>query len=92
MSRYIAAYDISDDHQRMNAARILLRYGDRLQKSVFEVWLEPDELPTIRRQLGPILSDGDLFELIPIDLSPSRDRWRWGTPHKEFAPVVVLGR
>ena len=92
MSRYVAAYDISSDLQRTAAAKVLLRYGDRLQKSLFEIWLDPDDLPTIRRELGPLLNRGDSFELIPIDLSPQRSRWRWGEPIETFEAVVVLGR
>ncbi len=32
----------------------------------------------MRRLVGSSLREGDLFELIPIDLSPHRDRWQWG--------------
>ena len=91
MSRYVAAYDISSDPHRTAVARLLLRYGDRLQKSVFEVWLEPEEVRTLRVELGPLLNDGDLFELIPIDLASTRGRWRWGEPAAEYTPVIVLG-
>lgn len=92
MSRYIAAYDITDDLQRGRAARVLDRYGFRLQRSVFEVWLDPDELIDMRRQIGPLLSDGDQFEIIPIDVSPHRRRWRWGEGGAPYEAVVVLGR
>ena len=64
MSRYVAAYDVSSDLHRTAVARVLLRFGDRLQKSVFEVWLEPEEIPMLRCEVGPLLSTGDLFELI----------------------------
>lgn len=92
MSRYVAVYDISSDIHRTAVARVLLRFGERLQKSVFEVWLEPDELVILRCEVGPLLNDGDAFELIPIDQAPSRTRWRWGEPADEYAPVIVLGR
>lgn len=92
MSRYIAAYDISDDRQRVRVAKVLDRYGMRLQYSVFEVWLDPDELPELRRQVGPLLKETDQFEIIPIDVSPQRTRWRWGSPGESYDAVVVLGR
>lgn len=93
MSRYIAAYDITDDSQRLRVARVLDRYGMRLQMSVFEVWLDPDELVDLRRQLGPLLGDSDTFEIIPIDQAPNRERWCWGGQTRDqFAAVVVLGR
>ncbi len=92
MSRYIATYDISDNHQRTCVARVLERYGMRLQWSVFEIWLDPDELIDLRRQLGPLLAQRDQFEIIPIDASPNRSRWRWGDESEEHEAVVVLGR
>jgi CRISPR-associated protein Cas2 len=92
MSRYISAYDISDNRQRSQVARVLERYGFRLQRSVFEVWLDPDELEDLRRQIGPLLSAQDQFEIIPIDGSINRHRWRWGQSGDEEEPVVVLGR
>jgi CRISPR-associated endonuclease Cas2 len=92
MSRYVAAYDISSDLHRTAVARVLLRFGERLQKSVFEVWLEPEEIAMLRCEVGPLLNDGDTLELIPIDQAPTRSRWRWGEPLDEYAPVVVLGR
>jgi CRISPR-associated protein Cas2 len=92
MSRYIATYDISDDNQRTRVARVLDRYGMRLQWSVFEVWLDPEELVDLRRQVGPLLAEHDQFEIIPIDVSPNRRRWRWGGEAQEYEPVVVLGR
>lgn len=91
MSRFVAAYDISSDLHRTAVARILLRFGERLQKSVFEVWLEPEEIVMLRCEVGPLLNEGDVFELIPIDLAPTRDRWRWGEPPDEHSPVNVLG-
>jgi len=92
MSRFVAAYDISSDFQRARVARVLDRYGMRLQWSVFEVWLDPDELIDLRRQIGPLLGERDQFEIIPIDVAANRGRWRWGPPDARHDPVVVLGR
>lgn len=92
MSRYIAAYDIADNLRRNRVAHTLNRFGERLQKSVFELWLDPDELIDLRRLVGPMLSEDDEFEIIPIDTDPHRSRWRWGEPNEVFDAVVVLGR
>ena len=92
MSRFIAAYDISDDFQRTRVARVLDRYGMRLQLSVFEVWLDPDELVDLRREVGPLLRERDQFEIIPIDVAANRSRWRWGQPGETHEAVFVLGR
>jgi CRISPR-associated protein Cas2 len=92
MSRYVAAYDISDDNQRQRVARVLDRFGMRLQKSVFELGLDPDELADLRRHVGPLLGGQDQFELIPIDVADNRSRWRWGADGEDYEAVVVLGR
>jgi CRISPR-associated endonuclease Cas2 len=38
MSQYVAAYDISHPGHRESVADILLSYGRRVQRSVFEIW------------------------------------------------------
>ena len=90
MPLYIAAYDISLDNQRERVARVLNRYGDRLQRSVFEVWLDPEDLPELRREIGALLSKSDAFELIPVDERPNRKRLRWQRPFEQRGPVVVI--
>jgi len=91
MSRYIAVYDVSRNRQRATIASILLRYGDRIQRSVFELWLDRSQLRELRGQVGPLLNSGDQFELVPIDLGPGRQRWRWGEDLVSNDPVIVLG-
>ena len=44
MSQYLASYDIRSDRARTRVARVLARYGERIQKSVFEVEVEPEGL------------------------------------------------
>lgn len=92
MSRYIATYDISEDNRRVRVAHIVMRFGFRIQKSVFEVWLDSDELMEIRRLIGPLLDAEDQFEIIPIDVAPNRHRWRWSEPGEAYESVIVLGR
>jgi CRISPR-associated protein Cas2 len=37
---HVIAYDIPDDRRRNRVARILEGYGERVQDSVFECWLD----------------------------------------------------
>ena len=90
MSLYIAAYDVENSRQRARVARVLRRYGERIQRSVFEVWLEPDELPELKREIGPLLAKTDAFDLYPVDLRPSRPRLRWQRPPSAYETVVEL--
>ena len=77
MSRFIAAYDVSHPSQRTKIATLLGEYGIRLQRSVFEVDLEPPEIPLLQRRVGPLLALNDSFDLIPIDPNDRRPRLRW---------------
>ena len=77
MSLYVATYDISRDSSRRQVANVLLRYGRRVQASVFEVDLEPEEVEEIQRQIGPWLATTDLFDLFLIDLRRPDQRLRW---------------
>ena len=80
MSLYVASYDISRNSSRRQVAKILLRYGRRLQASVFEVDLEPHDLPELKREIGPWLDPQDLFDVFPIDTRRPQGRLRWQTP------------
>ena len=80
MSLFVAAYDISRNASRRKVAGILLRYGRRLQESVFEVDLEGDDLTDLKREVGPWLDADDLFDVFPIDTRRPKRRVRWQSP------------
>ena len=77
MSRYVATYDITRDSSRRAVARILLGYGARVQWSVFEIDLEPEEIDVLKRNVGPWLAVSDQFDLYPIDRRHDHGRVRW---------------
>ncbi len=90
MSLYVATYDISDDSRRTRVAQVLLQYGSRLQRSVFEVWLEPAELDEFRREVGILLATEDDFVLLPVDERGTRATYSWQRPLQRFDAVVLL--
>lgn len=90
MSLYVAAYDVSEDARRRRVARVLLSFGVRVQRSVFEVWLEPHEVPELRRRVGAVLARSDEFDLFPIDERGSRTRVSWQRPPASWAPVILI--
>ncbi len=62
MNTYLICYDIPDDRDRTRVARLLERYGERVQYSVFEVHLgHTDQLTDLKDRLRDILdqSGGD---------------------------------
>jgi len=77
MSLYIAAYDITRHSRRARVAEILSEYGRRVQKSVFEVELEPEDLDDLRFRVGILLAKTDVFDLFPIDRRFPKRRISW---------------
>ncbi len=77
MSRYAACYDIADDRSRRHVARILLGYGRRVQWSVYEVSLDPEDLRELRATVGAWLAKTDRFDIFPIDTRRPEARLSW---------------
>jgi CRISPR-associated protein Cas2 len=90
MSQFVAAYDVSNDRQRPKVSRVLEEYGVRVQKSVYLVWLEPEEIPELRRSVGALLSRTDQFDLFPVDERGTRKRISWQRRQENCAPVIVV--
>ena len=88
MSVYLAAYDIGADRRGRQVISILASYGHRVQESVFELWIEPQELAEVRAKVGMILGPGDAFELVPVDDRGNRRRFRWQRDIEPWAPVL----
>ena len=60
MEVYVACFDISDDGLRTRIGKVLLGYGERVQKSVFEIAVrDRRELEEIRRQLVDMVGKDD---------------------------------
>lgn len=60
MNSYLICYDVTDDRDRNRVARLLERYGDRVQYSVFEVHLRrAEELTGIEGELREILAESE---------------------------------
>jgi len=56
MQYYLVCFDISDDRARDRVGKVLLRYGCRVQESVFEIMVNGAEpLKKIRRQIEALL-------------------------------------
>ena len=51
----VVSYDIPDDRRRLRLANSLKDFGVRVQYSVFECHLEPDELEKLRHRLEKLV-------------------------------------
>ena len=55
MAEYFIIYDIADPKRLNRVAKILKNYGQRAQKSKFEVSLRPHELRELQREIGRVI-------------------------------------
>ena len=65
-SLVIVAYDISDDKRRARAAQTLLRFGARVEASVYELWLTAREIEKMWHSLTRVVKDGDLVRCYTV--------------------------
>jgi CRISPR-associated protein Cas2 len=65
-TRYVIAYDVEDDGRRAKLARLLLDYGDRVQRSVYEAILTAEELKEVLEEVAKYVSDKDSLRAYPL--------------------------
>ncbi|SHJ90447.1 CRISPR-associated protein, Cas2 family [Tessaracoccus bendigoensis DSM 12906] len=70
----IAAYDVREDDRRARLAALLQAYGDRVQKSVFVMMLEEEELEELRGHVGRIIDPKTDSFLVYRQCSPCWDK------------------
>ncbi|NLH98662.1 MAG: CRISPR-associated endonuclease Cas2 [Chthonomonadales bacterium] len=63
---HVIAYDISEDGPRGRLAKFLLDYGDRIQHSVFEADLEPEDVERIMARAKPLVAAGDSLRIYAL--------------------------
>jgi CRISPR-associated protein Cas2 len=51
----VVSYDVTDNRRRQSLAKLLERYGERVQKSVFEMVLEEKELAGLVRKIERLI-------------------------------------
>lgn len=55
----VVSYDIVDDRRRTKVANTLLGFGSRVQYSVFECVLKPEDLDRLRKRLRKLIKAGE---------------------------------
>lgn len=64
---YTISYDISDDRTRNKVSKILDDFGRRVQKSLFECRLDPDNISRLRRRLSRVkLEENDTVRIYSL--------------------------
>jgi CRISPR-associated protein Cas2 len=64
--RYVISYDIEEDRKRTRLSNLLLDYGDRVQKSVFEAELTAEALEELLQKATGELGEEDNLRIYPI--------------------------
>lgn len=54
---HVITYDVSNDDTRAAVAQVLMRYGERVQESVFECSLTPAQLEEVQTRIGMMLAN-----------------------------------
>ena len=64
---YSICYDIKDDRRRVQVAKVLADFGERVQFSVFEANLSPEESAQLIRRASRVLHpEEDSLRLYPL--------------------------
>lgn len=64
---HLVIYDIADPKRLRRVARLMRDFGVRLQNSVFECWLMPDELARLQKRMLPLINlTEDSVRYIPL--------------------------
>ena len=87
--RYLVLYDIADNRRLARAAAIVLDYGVRIQRSVYEVRVSPRTLALLKQRLAAIIDPGkDGIKIFPLCESCAGRRSSLGASLPE-APEAV---
>ena len=64
---YLVLYDIADNKRLARAATVVLDYGVRVQRSVYEARLDAQSLVVLQRRLASVIDpDKDGVKIFPI--------------------------
>jgi len=66
---YVVMYDIESDGIRRKIVRELNRYGNRVQKSVFEIFIHARDLREMKKRIQKVLQKNDSFRVYLKDRS-----------------------
>ena len=91
MSAFVISYDISNDSSREHVADILLAYGRRVQRSVYEVEVDYRQLPSLLSDIGKWLSSTDALDVFPMDTRRLEQRISWFREPYPEETVFVIG-
>lgn len=63
---YVICYDILNDRARQRIAKVLLDYGQRVQKSVFELYIKEELFEACMARLAPLIGETDSLRIYQL--------------------------
>lgn len=85
----LVIYDISNDRRRSKLAKMLSGYGNRIQKSAFEVHLNKQRFKSMKMQLASFCDDKDGIRV--YKLNDQCEVLKLGVDHSfESEDIVVI--
>ena len=92
MSGFVVTYDISLSSSREHVADMLLVYGRRVQRSVFEIEIDHRQLESLLAEIGPWLGASDALDVFPMDARRPEHRVSWFKPPYPEKTVFIVGK
>lgn len=91
MEVYVACFDISDDTLRRRAGDLLLKYGERVQRSVFEIVVrDRRDLDILREELRALVGEDDDIRFYRLCAACRRVSATLGGDAVADLPAVVI--
>ena len=92
MQTYLACFDITDDRTRYRVGKLLGSYGDRVQKSVYEVrFKRTTQMHRVRTEIQQILDEDDDCRFYSICQNCRRKSLDGsGDPVAVFPSIIVV--
>lgn len=93
MSHFLIIYDIRNEKRLNKVSKVLLDYGIRVQRSVFEIDAEEKQLSIIRLRLKKIIESDDYIVYFRICERDWQKRQKFGVGHHlsgEGEPYEIL--
>jgi CRISPR-associated endonuclease Cas2 len=88
---YLACFDITDDGVRYRVGKTLARYGDRVQKSVFEISLDKQsQLRDLKTEIRHLLAEGDDCRFYALCKACRKRSHDVGDNRIAYLPAAVL--
>jgi CRISPR-associated protein Cas2 len=91
MAVYIICYDIVSDKKRGKAAKYLEKRGNRVQDSVFEVYIQSkEELLEIRESLLRLMSGDEEIRFYKLPSDPTKSSFGLNGEKIGFRPSAII--